>query len=271
MKRLEEEREKSFKKESQSEPDSKKNLQENNVGGPRLTSPENRAAGRPNSGEASDSYEGRENRSYNESNSTSQKRDSQQRNDVVNGKTEPEPENRNELDPPRTESKPGKVVDRHDDNMVREDNAKQSSDVQSSMSLSRKKRRRRVGGGGAGASSSGEEPEGDEVSPATKRVSALKSEPLVKLLSTVRSHRLGSVFQRRLRSQVLTLLLFYYYFILFIFLILYFWQKEPDSFFFDEKSVFHKNKFKRLFLKGKNKYLLTIKNDNNKSKEFAFF
>ncbi|XP_062083891.1 uncharacterized protein LOC133790303 [Humulus lupulus] len=196
VKRLEEERERSLK---ETEDDSRKNIEE---GERRLSSPGNRA-GKSNSGDASDSRD-RENRSYNESNSTTQKRDSR-RNGIVKGETEPEPE-RNELDPPRTESEPGKVVDGDEnETMAREDNAKQSSDVQSSMSLSKNKRRRKgsgSGGAAAAVSSSGEEPEGgDEVSPATKRVSALKSEPLVKLLGTIRSHRLGSVFQRRLRSQ----------------------------------------------------------------------
>lgn len=67
---------------------------------------------------------------------------------------------------------------------------KQSSDVQSSASLSRNKRRR-----------SGEEPYDEEVSPATKKVLAVKSEPLVRFLGMIRSHRLGSHFERRLRSQ----------------------------------------------------------------------
>ncbi|KAH9740918.1 DNA-binding bromodomain-containing protein [Citrus sinensis] len=67
---------------------------------------------------------------------------------------------------------------------------KQSSDVQSSASLSRNKRRR-----------SGEEPYDEEVSPATKKVLAVKSEPLVRFLGMIRSHRLSSHFERRLRSQ----------------------------------------------------------------------
>ncbi|PON48819.1 Octamer-binding transcription factor [Parasponia andersonii] len=212
VKRLEEEREHSLRG-SRSEsagPDSRKNLGGGGAAGG-LT------AGKSNSGDSS-------NRSFNESNSTSQKRGDSHQNDgvvVVNGEAGPEPE-RNELsDPPRTDSEPGKVVDGDDDNNNNndddnknnsnnnneKDNTKQSSDVQSSMSLSRKKRRRKGGGAADAAvagSSSGEEPEaeGDEVSPAaTKRVSAIKSEPLVKLLGTIRSHRLGSVFQRRLRSQ----------------------------------------------------------------------
>lgn len=86
---------------------------------------------------------------------------------------------------------------------------KQNSDVQSSASLSLKTKKRRLKGIAGGrngvgvGSSSGEEPEGgDEVSPATKRVPAVKSEPLLKFLGIIWSHRLSSVFERRLQSQV---------------------------------------------------------------------
>ncbi|KAK3205050.1 hypothetical protein Dsin_019096 [Dipteronia sinensis] len=70
--------------------------------------------------------------------------------------------------------------------------SKQSSDVQSSASLSKTVQQL---GGAAGCSSS------EEVSPATKKVLAVKLEPLVRLLGMIRSHRLGSHFERRLRSQ----------------------------------------------------------------------
>ena len=88
----------------------------------------------------------------------------------------------------------------------------QSSDVQSSAGLSQRKRCRSRGGNGT---SSGEEP---EVSPAKPKPNsnskskpnpkpnsnpaAVKSEPLLKFLEIIRSHRLGSAFERRLRSQV---------------------------------------------------------------------
>ncbi|XP_030505591.2 uncharacterized protein LOC115720585 [Cannabis sativa] len=198
VKRLEEEREKSLKEENED----KINLEENER---RLNSPENNLAVKSNS----DSCD-RENRSSDESNSTSR------RNGAVKSETEPEPERRNDSDPPRPESEPGKVVNGDENETMAargEDNTKQSSDVQSSMSLSKSKRSRKRSGAEAGAgagsgaaavsSSGGEEPEGgDEVSPATKnRVSGLKSEPLVKFLGTVRSHRFGSVFHRRLRTQ----------------------------------------------------------------------
>ncbi|KAJ4827164.1 hypothetical protein Tsubulata_025819 [Turnera subulata] len=103
----------------------------------------------------------------------------------------------------------------------KEKDKEQNSDVQSSASLSVKnsskeckntKKRRR---GGVGSSSGDEDEDEDEeeeeeeeeveVSPATKKkrvVDAVKSEPLVRLLGIIRSHRLGSTFERRLRSQV---------------------------------------------------------------------
>lgn len=242
MKRLEEDRDRSLKEEAEAGPT--KDLQRG--GGEQSVLPE-KLAGKSNSGEdfVSDSSE-RENRSFNESNSTSQ-RSEVKANGVEEKKAleeeEPDPE-RNESDPVRTEirSEPerdcsanGKVID--DDKEDNENNhkqkagvdeagrpgelnelsgslfeskrvvvkeggvpSKQNSDVQSSASLSKKRKRRRKGGD----SSSGEEPEGEENSPATtKRVKLVKLEPLVKVLTIIRSHRLGSVFERRLRSQVL--------------------------------------------------------------------
>ncbi|XP_021728875.1 DNA ligase 1-like [Chenopodium quinoa] len=75
----------------------------------------------------------------------------------------------------------------------RESTRQQSSDVQSSASLSKKKRRRFRG-------DSGDELEAEEVSPANKRINA-KSQPLIRFLESLRSHKHGSVFQRRLPSQ----------------------------------------------------------------------
>ncbi|XXG64060.1 hypothetical protein AAC387_Pa05g2116 [Persea americana] len=77
-----------------------------------------------------------------------------------------------------------------------EEGMKENSDVQSSASLSRKKRRTKDATG----NSSGDEPEPDEVSPASKRIS-VKSHPLVGFLEIIRSHKHGSVFERRLESQ----------------------------------------------------------------------
>lgn len=237
---MEEERDRSLK-EAELQVDLKK-IPDGADGGVRELAPrpENHAE-KSNSGNDSDTDD-RENRSFNESNSTSQKVEEakQNGNGVVIEKAECEPE-QNESDPVRIRCKPerdwsanGKVIDDENGNETEtvgrgpeagESNeawesvgeskregkelvgvaSKQSSDVQSSASLSRKKRRRKGQGDGvaAGGASSGEEPEGDEVSPATKRVSTVKSAPLVKLLGIIRSHRLGSVFERRLRSQVL--------------------------------------------------------------------
>ncbi|CAL5352004.1 unnamed protein product [Camellia sinensis] len=78
----------------------------------------------------------------------------------------------------------------------------ESSDVQSSASRSRKE-----GGGGSDKvrcrTISGDEPENEDQSPAVKRKSN-KSLPLVDFLETVRSHKLGSVFERRDESQETT-------------------------------------------------------------------
>ncbi|XP_050367553.1 uncharacterized protein LOC126785916 [Argentina anserina] len=203
------------------------NLHRGGGGADTSESPEKHAV-KSNSGEdfVADSSE-RENRSFNESNSTSQRSDARP-NGVVERKADedvgPGPE-RNQSDPARsqTRSEPASandgVIDDDDNDDVNNKNGgegeptsrpgelnelprevrKQNSDVQSSASLSRKRKRRRKDG----ESSSGEEPEGgEEVSPATtKRVKLVKLEPLVKVLRLVRSHRLGSVFQRRLRIQ----------------------------------------------------------------------
>ncbi|XP_042512991.1 nuclear receptor corepressor 2-like [Macadamia integrifolia] len=77
-----------------------------------------------------------------------------------------------------------------------EEGQKESSDVQSSASLSKKNSRKKVISG----SSSGEEPEADEVSPAIKNIS-VKSQPLMSFLEIIRSHKYGSIFERRLESQ----------------------------------------------------------------------
>ena len=225
MKRMEEERERSLKEEEASglEKKKKKNLDgEDGVtgAGDGETSSENRCGGgggRSKSGHDGSESCDRENRSFNESNSTSQKRNDFQRNGVVSEKAEPGPEpERNESDRAESE-RGGKAEEDEGDDVARgENSAKQSSEAQSSMSLSKRKRRRVGGGGGSSSGEEPEEAEGDEVSPATKRLSALKSEPFVKLLGIIRSHRLGSVFQRRLRSQVL-LFLFFYLFTLLLF------------------------------------------------------
>lgn len=226
VKRLEEERERSMKPEADLESD-------------RKATPEIVAAV---------DGDGDSNRSFNESNSTTQKAETtnKKQNDDVGGEEEkeqkmkPEPDvendpvqNRTEREPDREDrdwSSNGKLnengngtgnvkeeTDEDDDKTASEGKVesvknktsavgglsesnelwdeskregKQSSDVQSSAGLSRNKRRR-----------SGEEPYDEEVSPATKKVLAVKSEPLVRFLGMIRSHRLGSHFERRLRSQ----------------------------------------------------------------------
>lgn len=195
----------------------------------------------------------RDNRSFNESNSTNQKGETntKKQNDAVKGeekesKTKTEPEKKKGPDPVRREEEPdrerdwssngkleggGKGNDGQNDKTVSAEKKgskkgkrssesneskreggkqNQSSDVQSSASLSKKKRRRNDGGGGA-VCGSGEEPEGEgeEVSPATKKKLAVKSEPLIRIIAMIRSHRLGSQFERRLRSQVPFLFFFF--------------------------------------------------------------
>lgn len=77
--------------------------------------------------------------------------------------------------------------------------SKESSDVQSSARLSRERRGRKAVSG----NSSGEEAEGYEVSPVGKRISvkSRRIEWMVDFLEIIRSHKHGSVFERRLKSQ----------------------------------------------------------------------
>ncbi|KAK9273242.1 hypothetical protein L1049_018049 [Liquidambar formosana] len=241
VKKLEDEREQSLKendREEEAAADLRKDREEEEERERerREVSPE-KAAVKSISGEDSD-YRG--NGSYNESNSTNHKGEIRGSDEPKETAEPPEP-GADEPDPTRTESKPvgdgsnnsnldtvtkkrGGVLKVAkaaipaggigESNELGESGAeskregkegtKQSSDVQSSASLSKgKRRRRRRGGGGGfgiGSCSSGEDPEGDEVSPATKRI-AVKSQPLVRFLGIIRSHKLGSMFERRLRSQ----------------------------------------------------------------------
>ncbi|KAJ8491132.1 hypothetical protein OPV22_012853 [Ensete ventricosum] len=71
---------------------------------------------------------------------------------------------------------------------------KESSDVQSSVSLSRRRGKAIFGGGGV------EEPEAEEAS-IMSGVGTAVSQPLVSILEIIRSHKYGSVFERRLDSQ----------------------------------------------------------------------
>ncbi|KAJ0961698.1 hypothetical protein J5N97_000017 [Dioscorea zingiberensis] len=86
---------------------------------------------------------------------------------------------------------------------------KESSEVQSSASLTRRRRRMGRRQKAPSASSSGvaaagaEEPETDVGSPHAGSVPAVGSQPLFSFLHIVRSNKPGSVFARRLESQVL--------------------------------------------------------------------
>ncbi|KAJ0084810.1 hypothetical protein Patl1_29869 [Pistacia atlantica] len=181
VKRLEEEREKSMKAEEA-------DLERERKASPHII------AGKFSSADGDESDE-RENRSFNESNSTTQKAEETRsrkrlKNDVAEGEKKKEPKVKHE---PGWRNRSGSRFEPGVDQTGIEIGLQTSSDVQSSASLSKNKKRRR--------SSSGEEPDVEEVSPATKKVLAVKSEPLVRFLEIIRSHRLGSHFERRLRSQ----------------------------------------------------------------------
>nr|XP_016472903.1 PREDICTED: uncharacterized protein LOC107794870 [Nicotiana tabacum] len=77
-----------------------------------------------------------------------------------------------------------------------EEGTKENSDVQSSVSKSRKKLDDIVVGG----CSSGDEREKENRSPAVKEI-PVESQPLIVFLEKIRSHKLGSMFERRLESQ----------------------------------------------------------------------
>lgn len=79
-----------------------------------------------------------------------------------------------------------------------EGGTRESSEVQSSASLTKRRktrRRKEVSGGGA------EAPENDEVA-------MMKSEPLVGVLELIKGHEHSSLFERRLESQVFSIELF---------------------------------------------------------------
>ena len=81
---------------------------------------------------------------------------------------------------------------------------KESSDVQSSATLSRRRkgRRRKATSGSSGGGGDGQE--ADEDSLIAKRIAA-ESQPLVSFLEIIRSNKYGSVFERRLESQVISI------------------------------------------------------------------
>ncbi|XAR63403.1 hypothetical protein NMG60_11023319 [Bertholletia excelsa] len=216
VKRLEEEREMGMKESENDDekPDLVKDFKERSENekenSAELPAPET-------AGEGSD----RENRSFNESNSTENRKaaaNQDWREPVQSGEVKP--------DPATSDSKPngedsyndssdtvakqaaaaarpsrakegGNPAELRDTAGESKEWTKESSDVQSTASLTRKRRRKqelsgRISGGG------GPEP---AASPATIKREAVKSEPLVRLLDIIRSHKHGSIFERRLQSQ----------------------------------------------------------------------
>lgn len=76
-----------------------------------------------------------------------------------------------------------------------EERTKENSDVQSSV-------RKKVDDIVVGGCSSGDEREKENRSPAVKEI-PVESQPLIAFLEKIRSHKLGSMFERRLESQVI--------------------------------------------------------------------
>lgn len=152
-------------------------------------------------------FDSAENRSFNESNEPSHNNKADNKNSSPEKEKESKskqrkPEVKVGPDPVEPVKESGSVASRHAElgesvSESKRDSGKQSSDVQSSSSLSKlKKKRRRFKGGG----SSGDELEAEKFSPANKRIS-VKSQPLIRCLEILRSHKHGSIFQRRLPSQ----------------------------------------------------------------------
>nr|GMD62240.1 ankyrin repeat, bromo and BTB domain-containing protein DDB_G0293800 [Ipomoea batatas] len=137
-----------------------------------------------------------ENRSFNESNSV-EKREP----DPVHG-TDPKPDpqakpaRENSCKDSSNRHEASKTSQESKGNDVANDARKEGSDVESSACLKMKRRKRGEAAGGEQVAAM--------MSPAiaaTKRAGAVKSEPLVRLLDVIRSHKHGSVFKRRLQVQ----------------------------------------------------------------------
>nr|XP_016456285.1 PREDICTED: uncharacterized protein LOC107780269 [Nicotiana tabacum] len=204
VKKMEEEREQSLKEES-SDDGQKPDLED--VKEERSQNDKNSGAdGKPeeSTGKAVSSEESdRENRSFNESNSTE--------NREIGVKNEPEPVETGEFRPVQ-EAKPvseedsynGSSSDRHEEKKISRESGeskeetKENSDVQSTATLTKKKRQR----GGDGGRSCGDAVEtGSPAVGLSKGEGAAKSEPLIEFLDIIRSHKRGSMFKRRLDSQ----------------------------------------------------------------------
>ncbi|PHT60176.1 hypothetical protein CQW23_02539 [Capsicum baccatum] len=210
VKTMEEERERSLKEKSLDDgkrpdlEDVKEERSQNDKNSGADVKPED-STGKAVSSEESD----RENRSFNESNSTE--------NRETGAKNEPEPVEIGE-DKPVQEVKPVSEADSYNDSSsdrqekkVRRDSGdlrdtvseskeetKENSDVQSTATLTKRKRQCSGGDGGRNGGDAAE-----MASPAVgiKGEVTAKSEPLIEFLDIIRSHKRGSMFKRRLDSQ----------------------------------------------------------------------
>lgn len=210
VKKMEEEREQSLKEQSLDDgqkpdlEDVKEERSQNDKNSGADVKPED-STGKAVSSEESD----RENRSFNESNSTE--------NRETGVKNEPEPVETGE-DRPVQEVKPvseedsynDSSSDRQEEKKVRhhsgdlrdtvsgsKEETKENSDVQSTATLTNRKRQR----GGDGGRGGGDAAEMGSPAVGIKGDGAAKSEPLIEFLDIIRSHKRGSVFKRRLDSQ----------------------------------------------------------------------
>ncbi|PSS11975.1 Bromodomain-containing protein [Actinidia chinensis var. chinensis] len=222
VKRLEEERERSLKDDQNDgvKPDLEKNLEgersendrDDGAGAPEESSPE--IAGSENSD--------RENRSFNESNSTGNRGKEPEPVETVGVKLDPvssgskptgedsynnssdtvakraaakASQERRSKKKPSQEMKGGDSAELRNTEGESKEGLKESSDVQSTANLTRRRRREKEVSGCGGGS------DVPVVSPATIKREVVKSEPLVAILDIIRSHKHGSMFERRLKSQ----------------------------------------------------------------------
>ncbi|XP_019159340.1 PREDICTED: serine/threonine-protein kinase PRP4 homolog [Ipomoea nil] len=157
----------------------------------------------------------RENRSFNESNST-ENRGTEEKAEplsIEGGETKPDPQTKpvreedscNDSSDRREES--NRSQDRKSENELAAETrdsvgaSKESSDVQSTASLTKKRRKRADLSGGDGGNVATAAAAAASPATATKRESAVKSEPFVGLLDIIRSRKHASMFERRLDSQ----------------------------------------------------------------------
>nr|GMD38205.1 ankyrin repeat, bromo and BTB domain-containing protein DDB_G0293800 [Ipomoea batatas] len=157
-----------------------------------------------------------ENRSFNESNST-ENRGTEEKAEplsIEGGETKPDPQTKpvgeedscNDSSDRREES--NRTQDRKSENELAAETrdsvgaSKDSSDVQSTASLTKRRRKRAdLRGGDGGNVATAAAAAAASPATATKRESAVKSEPFVGLLDIIRSRKHASMFERRLDSQ----------------------------------------------------------------------